>query len=115
MTVIKQLNSAFSKAFWSGLVLVYGFLISTHSWADFDIGPPGTGPFAKIGSFVQEIVNLVDGPIALAFSFFSLVGLAIAWAISPRAIGVIGVAVRVLIAVIIILNIGVWITALKSV
>lgn len=92
--------------------LIAGFWSLVAS-ADYDISAPSTGPFAKFTSFVQDVVNLIDGPIALAFSFISIVALAILWVAAPRT-PIMGMVVRVVIAVVIILNVGVWITALDS-
>ena len=91
-----------------------GLLYSAHVFADYDIGGPSGGPFSKIVKFIQDIVNLIDGPVALAFSFFSIAGVAIVWAIAPKMMGAMGLGVRIIIAIIIILNIGTWITALNS-
>lgn len=89
-------------------------LIASQAHADFDIGGPDSGPFAKITAFVQDVINLIDGPVALAFSFISLAGLAITWAVAPKMVAAMGTALRVIIAVIIILNVGAWIIALQS-
>lgn len=97
------------------IFLFVGFILTMNqAYADYDIGGPDDGPLARITSFVQDVVNWVDGPVALAFSFFSIAGMAIAWAIAPKMVAAMGVFVRITIAVIIILNIGVWIAAYNS-
>lgn len=93
---------------------VLALFASTTARAEYDIGGPADGPFAAIAAFVQDFVNLIDGPVALAFSFISIAGFAITWAVAPKMMGAMGLAVRIVIAVIVILNIGVWITAFTS-
>lgn len=90
------------------------YFLTTSAYAEYDIGAPDSGPFARITSFFQDIINLIDGPIALGFSFVSLAGLAATWAFAPQLLKAMGTATRIIIAVIIILNIGAWITALNS-
>ncbi len=94
---------------------MFAFLfVATQAHADYDIGAPTTGPFAAIGEFIQDIVNLVDGPVALAFSFFSIVGMAMTWAFAPKLSGALAIFARITIAIIIILNVGAWIAAYQS-
>lgn len=112
MTKIKNVFSLTKQKIKAFLIL--SLFMTTNAYADYDIGGSDTGIFARITSFVQDIVNFIDGPVALAFSFLSIAGLAITWAVAPQAMKAMGLAVRIVIAVIIILNIGVWITALNS-
>jgi len=93
---------------------VIGFLFSGSAYADYDIGTPDDGPLTQFTAFIQDIVNFVDGPVALAFSFFSIAGFAVTWAVAPKMMGAMGLALRIVLAVVVILNIGVWITALQS-
>lgn len=87
-------------------------LIATSVHADYDIGGPGEDtPLGSINAFIQEVVNFVSGPIALSFSFLSIVGMAFTWAIAPKFIGAMGLGFRVMIAVIIALNVGAWLAA----
>ncbi|NRA71966.1 MAG: TrbC/VirB2 family protein [Gammaproteobacteria bacterium] len=87
---------------------------TTSAYAEYSIGGPKTGPLAKVTAFVQDIINFIDGPVATAFSFFCIAGVAILWAIAPKMVMAMGTLMRVIIAIIIILNIGVWITAFRS-
>lgn len=108
------LNNQKTKIQTATLSLFAWLTLATTAHADFDIGGPDAGPFAKIVAFVQDVINLIDGPVALAFSFISLAGLAITWAVAPKMVAAMGTALRVVIAVIVILNIGAWIVALQS-
>jgi len=81
--------------------------------ADYDIGSADGDQFDKFTEFVQEMINFIDGPVALAFSFLSIVGLAILWAFSPRT-PIMGTVFRVVVAIVVVLNVGVWIAALDS-
>lgn len=89
-------------------------LLAGNAHADYDIGGPDSGPWAKITEFVQDVVNLVDGPVALAFSFFSIVGMALTWALAPKFVAALGVFARITIAIVVILNVGAWIAAYQS-
>lgn len=113
--MMKKLKNLFNttKKKLEGLMVLL-LLMSTNAYADYDIGGEDAGWSAKITSFIQEVVNFIDGPIALAFSFFSLGGMALAWAVFPKVLQSMGVFLRVIIAVIVILNIGTWIAALQS-
>lgn len=93
---------------------VYFFFYACQAHADYDIGGPDSGPWAKLTTFVQDVVNLVDGPVALAFSFFSITGMALTWALAPKFVAALGVFARVTIAVVVILNVGAWIAAYQS-
>ncbi|WP_166426177.1 TrbC/VirB2 family protein [Paraglaciecola sp. 20A4] len=94
--------------------LLTSIMFSSSAYADYDIGGPSSGPWAALTEFAQDVINLIDGPVALTFSFISLVGMAITWAIAPKMMNAMGTFARVMIAVVVILNIGVWITALQS-
>ena len=96
------------------MIAAWVLLTSTTARAEYDIGGPEDGVFAAMTNFVQDIVNFIDGPVALAFSFFSIVGLAITWAVAPKALQAMGMALRIVIAIIVILNVGVWITAFQA-
>lgn len=106
---MKKLSSVINRV---SVFLASIFWVAVAS-ADYDISAPTTGPFAKFSEFVQDVVNLIDGPIALGFSFLSIAGLAFLWALAPRT-PIMGTVFRVVVAVVIILNVGVWITALDS-
>lgn len=111
LTFLGNQKAKIERAFFS---VFASLLLASQAHADFDIGGPDAGPFAKITAFVQDVINLIDGPVALAFSFISLAGLAITWAVAPKMVAAMGTALRVVIAVIVILNIGAWIVALQS-
>lgn len=94
--------------------LLFGVLFSGSALAEYDIGTSGSGPLDGIVTAIQYVVNIVDGPIALGFSFFSITAMAIFWAVAPKMIESMGVFFRVLVACIVILNIGVWIAYFKG-
>lgn len=82
--------------------------------ADYDIGAPKSGGWAKVGEFFQELVNLLDGPGVLIVTFFSIFAVVTLWMFAPKAQGVISWGLRVLAGAIVILNIGTWITYLRG-
>jgi len=115
MTTLKNMYEEQKIKIEGALLFIIGSILTVnYAHADYDIGGPDDGPLARLTTFVQMVVNFVDGPVAFAFSFFSIVGMALTWAIAPKMVAAMGVFVRVTIAVIVILNVGVWITAYNS-
>lgn len=111
-TSMQKINHCIVSVFCSLLAINYAVAAPGDG---FDIGGPGDdSALAGITNFIQDIVDFVDGPVALAFSFVSIAGMAVTWAIAPKMTGAMGVFIRVLIAVIIILNIGAWIAAYQG-
>lgn len=115
MTHIKLYYSNVIRSIQARFLMALCFLISSAAHAAYDIGAPDTGsPLEGINSFLQDVVNWVSGPIAVGFSFLSIAGMAIVWAYEPKMTGAMGAFFRVIVAVIIILNVGVWITAYQG-
>lgn len=118
MAPIKMLSSHVTRSMQTiktQCLMVYCFLIASSAHAAYDIGAPDSGsPLESINTFLQDVVNWVSGPIAVGFSFLSIAGMAVTWAVAPKMIGAMGTFFRVIVAVIIILNVGVWITAYQG-
>ena len=96
-----------ASALWLVLLLV------PRAFAGYDIGAPTTGAFGKIGAFMQEVVDFIDGPTALFFTVVSIVVGAILYALSPKS-GAMGTIVRIVIAAIVALNVATWVVAFKN-
>ena len=115
MTKLKNFYQAQKQKVEGALFTIFSFIfLASYAHADYDIGGPDSGPWAKITEFVQDVVNLVDGPVALVFSFFSIAGMALTWALAPKFVSALGVFARITIAIVVILNIGAWIAAYQS-
>ncbi len=90
--------------------LIISILFETQAMAGYDIGAPTSGPFAKLGSWLQDYVDFMDGPFAVAAVVLSLILALALWNFSPRE-GIMAVAMKAVITGIVILNIGTWISS----
>ena len=81
--------------------------------AGYDIGTTDSTAFDKIVSFLQAIVDLIDGPVATAVTVISIIVAILLWAVAPKSGGM-STVVRVCIAAIVGLNVATWIVALKA-
>lgn len=95
------------------LIALFAAVQTNVALAQYDIGAPKTGGFAKIGQFFQEIVNLLDGPGVLLVSFISIFAVVGLYMLFPKAQGAMAWALRVFTGAIVILNIGTWIAWLR--
>ena len=75
---------------------------------DFDIGTAPSGPMGDIVAFVQDVVNTLSGPGVFAVGFVSLFIVIVLWVFAPKAGQVMGIAMRVAIGVIMLLNLPLW-------
>ena len=111
-TSMQKINHCIVSVFCSLLAINYAVAAPGDG---FDIGGPGDdSPLAGITNFIQDMVDFIDGPIALAFSFISIAGMAITWAVAPKMVGAMAVFFRIMVAVIILMNVAVWIAAYQS-
>lgn len=104
--------SALNLARSFGVIVAFS-MVSAPVMAGYDIGAPATGMFGKIGSFMQQVIDFIDGPTALFVTVISIAFAAFLWMVAPKG-GAAGWAVRVAIAAIIVLNISTWVVALKN-
>jgi len=79
---------------------------------DYDIGT-ADGPFAAIVDFLQDIVDLLGGPIAKFILFVSLVVFVGAWIWAPAS-GAVGGFLRLLIGIVVIINAGAFLVSLGA-
>lgn len=62
------------------------FTLSTHAHA-YSLGGGGTGIFAQIGNFLQEIVNFLGGTGTMFVVFLSFAGAITMWVLIPKQAG----------------------------
>lgn len=85
--------------------------LSAHA-QDYDIGT-STGPFQAIVDFLQDIVDLLGGPIAKFILFVSLVVFVALWIWQPAS-GAVGGFLRLLIGIVVIINAGAFLVSLGA-
>lgn len=73
----------------------------------------GSGVFAFFASLLQDLVDFMSGPFGTAAVIVSTIVGFVTWVFAPKE-GVMGVVLRVVVAAIVILNIGTWIVALRT-
>ncbi|MCG9612851.1 hypothetical protein L1D41_24750 [Vibrio harveyi] len=69
------------------MMSVIGLTISASSYASVSLGGGGSGVFAQITNFFQEIVNFLGGTGAMFVIFLSFTGAIGLWVISPKSAG----------------------------
>lgn len=89
------------------------FAFAGNASAQYDIGAPTTGTFGKLGSFMQSVVDFIDGPTVAFIAVISIFAVAVLIAIAPKS-GPVAFAARVAIGLIIALNISTWVLAFKN-
>ena len=88
------------------MALLFGATPAAFAQVAVDIGTAGTGFFAGLVNFMQEIVDFMSGPYAI---FAIIMGGALAiglWIFTPKESGVMQWVFRVLFGGIMLLNLG---------
>ncbi|MBZ0099057.1 MAG: TrbC/VirB2 family protein [Taibaiella sp.] len=96
---------------WSALVIAFAV---NPVMAGTTIGAPSSGFFSKIGAFLQEMVDFLEGPWGLLVAVVSIAIAATIWALSTRGDQGMGMMGRVLLVVLVLINIPAAITALQA-
>lgn len=96
------------------ILIVFAAMISTPAIAGYDIGGASSNIFTKITKFMQDIVNFLDGPAAIAIVVISLVGAIVLWNMAPGRSEWIGRTFRAVASAIFLLDIGVLVTYLRG-
>lgn len=73
----------------------------------------GGGAFSDLTDFIQSFISFIDGPVALLVSVVSVIIFCALYALNPRE-GNLGLAGRVAVSSIVILNVTTWIGAFVS-
>ncbi|MFZ3505563.1 hypothetical protein [Vibrio harveyi] len=69
------------------MMSVIGLTISASSYASVSLGGGGSGIFAQLTNFFQEIVNFLGGTGSMFVIFLSFTGAIGLWVISPKSAG----------------------------
>jgi len=108
-------NMTIQKAVTLAQILIIAVIFFTPLSAfaqDYDIGT-AEGPFAAIVDFLQDIVDLLGGPIAKFILFITLVVFVAAWIWAPAS-GAVGGFLRLLIGIVVIINAGAFLVSLGA-
>jgi len=106
---MKTLMSGYQWVFMTAVMMS-----ATTAIAGTNIGAPSSGFFAKVGAWLQALVDFIEGPWGI---FVSIAGLALAvtvWMFSTRGGEQLGTIAKVIIAVLLIINIPALVVALRA-
>lgn len=97
------------------VALAAGFV--TPALAGYDIQSRGTtsGPLQSVVNFFQSVVDLVDGPLALAIVVISLIIAIALWNFQPQGNRAFGIAARACASGILLFNVAGLITWLTGI
>jgi hypothetical protein len=88
--------------------------ISTPLYAGYNIGGTSSGIFAKLTEFLQDVVDFLDGPAAVAIVVVSLIGAIVLWNVAPGRSEWVGRTFRAIASAIFLLNIAILINYLRT-
>lgn len=77
------------------------------------IGSGGGSNFAVLRQWLQNFVDFMAGPFGLAVVIISIVIGFATWAMLPKE-GIVGVIMRVVVAGIVIINVGTWVASFAN-
>jgi type IV secretory pathway VirB2 component (pilin) len=91
-------------------------LFAAPAMAGYNIQSRGTttGPLQSIVNFFQSVVDLIDGPLALAIVVISLIAAIAMWNFAPQGNRAFGIAARACASGILLFNIATMITWLTG-
>lgn len=91
-------------------------LFTAPAMAGYNIQSRGTttGPLQSIVNFFQSVVDLIDGPLALAIVVISLIAAIAMWNFAPQGNRAFGIAARACASGILLFNIATMITWLTG-
>jgi len=88
--------------------------VTTAYAQSVNIGSGGGSGFSIMKKWLQNWVDFMSGPFAVAAVITSIIIAYCAWAFAPKE-GVVGPTVRIVVAGIVILNVGVWLSTLAGI
>ncbi len=92
--------------------LLSALFLTPCAQAGVDISAPSTGWFALLGTLLQDLVNFLDGPWALAMIIISIIVMVCMWIWAPKD-GAMGVFMKICVGAIVILNIPSFLALLQ--
>lgn len=75
-----------------------------------NIGGGGGGDFAILRQWLQNFVDFMAGPFGLAVVIIAIIIGFATWAVLPKE-GIVGTVMRVVVAGIVIINVGAWVAS----
>lgn len=97
------------------VIVILGVVFFTAPiYAGYDIGGEKTGIFAKLTGFLQDVVDFLDGPAAVAIVAVSLIAAVVLWNVAPGRSEWIGRTFRAVASAIFLLDIGLIINYLRT-
>lgn len=97
------------------VALIMGvFWMTTPLYAGYDIGGTSASIFTKLTEFLQDVVDFLDGPAAVAIVVVSLIAAILLWNIAPGRSEWVGRTFRAIASAIFLLNIGILVNYLRS-
>jgi type IV secretory pathway VirB2 component (pilin) len=90
------------------------FWMTTPLYAGYDIGGASASIFSKLTEFLQDVVDFLDGPAAVAIVVVSLIAAILLWNVAPGRSEWVGRTFRAIASAIFLLDIGILINYLRS-
>lgn len=109
--ITQKLKRKFSVVKTAVFASFFGLVTTAYAQSGPNIGSGGGSGFSIMKRWLQNWVDFMSGPFAIAAVITSIILAYLAWAFMPKE-GVVGPTVRVVVAGIVILNVGVWISTL---
>ena len=96
-----------------GFIILSGVGFAMPIYAGYNIGGAKTGIFAKLNQFLQDVVDFLDGPAAVAVVVVSIIGAIVLWNVAPGRSEWVGRTFRAVASAIFLLDIGLIINYLR--
>ena len=103
-----------NKRILAALSITCAVWISTPLYAGYDIGSTSSSIFGKLTKFLQDIVNFLDGPAAVAIVVVSLVAAIVLWNMAPGRSEWVGRTFRAVASAIFLLDLGILVNYLRA-
>ena len=95
-------------------LIICAVWLSTPIYAGYDIGGASAGIFSKLTEFLQDVVDFLDGPAAVAIVVVSLIAAIVLWNVAPGRSEWVGRTFRAVASAIFLLDIGLIINYLRT-
>lgn len=92
----------------------FSCVTAAYAQGGVNIGNGGGSGFSIMKRWLQNWVDFMSGPFAVAAVITSIIIAYLAWAFAPKE-GVVGPTVRIVVAGVVVLNVGVWLSTLVGI
>lgn len=96
------------------VVLIGAVFLSSPICAGYDIGSSGSSIFSRLTNFMQDVVDLIDGPLAVAVVVVSLIAAIAFWNFAPGRSEWVGRAFRAVASGFFLLDIALLINYMRA-